>query len=153
MTDLEFERRMNPWLFDDKGNLTEAAKKQFPDLAGANAAPVSLGPVGPAAGGQTIAVNAGVLQQAAQNAFALRDAVKTECDQPGEHVNAAAGSLKGWNLGGALTGTWTNWTGQSGSLQTTVGDIGTNLRTTAQSYSKTDSDIQATFNVAQGPKG
>ncbi|GAA3015391.1 hypothetical protein [Kitasatospora sp. NPDC006786] len=147
MTDLEFERRMNPWLFDDKGNLTEEAKKQFPDLAGANAAPVSLSP---AAGGKTVAVNPGVLQQAAQNAFALRDAVKTECDQPGEHVNAAAGSLKGWNLGGALTATWGTWTSQSGGLQTTVGDIGTNLQTTAQSYTRTDTDIQAHFNQAQG---
>ncbi|MFD4657008.1 hypothetical protein ACFWP2_15440 [Kitasatospora sp. NPDC058444] len=146
MTDLEFERRMNPWLFDDKGNLTEEAKKQFPDLAGGNAAPVSLGP----AGGKTIAVNAGVLQQAAQNAFALRDSVKTECDQPGEHINAAAGSLKGWNLGGALTATWGTWTSQSSGLQSTVGDIGTNLQATAKSYSKTDSDIQANFNKPQG---
>ncbi|WP_416874038.1 hypothetical protein [Kitasatospora sp. SC0581] len=147
MTDLEFERRMNPWLFDDKGNLTEAAKKQFPDLAGANAAPVSLAPAG---GGKTIAVNAGALQQAAQNAFALRDSVKTECDQPGEHVNAAAASLKGWNLGGTLTGTWSTWSNQSASLQSTVGEVGTNLQTTARSYSRTDSDIQANFNQTQG---
>ncbi|MEU3573960.1 type VII secretion target [Kitasatospora sp. NPDC036755] len=147
MTDLEFERRMNPWLFDDKGNLTEEAKKQFPDLAGANAAPVSLSPAG---GGKTVAVNPGVLQQAAQNALALRDAVKTECDQPGEHVNAAAGSLKGWNLGGALTAAWGTWTSQSTALQSTVGDIGTNLRTTAQSYSRADSDIQAGFDKPQG---
>ncbi|MER7579040.1 hypothetical protein [Kitasatospora sp. NPDC097691] len=37
MTDLDFERRVNPWLFDSSGNLTEAAKKQFPDLAAAAA--------------------------------------------------------------------------------------------------------------------
>ncbi|MBV2153140.1 hypothetical protein [Kitasatospora sp. SUK 42] len=150
MADLDFERRMNPWLFDDKGNLTEAAKKQFPDLAGGNAAPVSLNPAG---GGKTVTVNTAVLQQAAQNAFALRDSVKTECTQPGEHVNAAAGTLKGWALGGALTATWGTWSNQAGGLQTTVGDIGTSLQTTARNYSKTESDIHANFNKPQGAKG
>ncbi|MFE6054714.1 WXG100 family type VII secretion target [Kitasatospora sp. NPDC056446] len=142
MTDLEFERRMNPWLFDGNGNLTEAAKKQFPDLAGANNAPVSLDTPG---GGKTVAVNPGVLQQAAQNAFALRDAVKTECAQPGDHISAAAGALKGWALGTVLPAFWTTWTSQADGLRSTVGDIGTNLQTTAQGYAKTETDIQAGF--------
>ncbi|MFD9687162.1 hypothetical protein ACFWXO_15555 [Kitasatospora sp. NPDC059088] len=142
MTDLEFERRMNPWLFDDKGNLTEEAKKQFPDLAGGNAAPVSLNPAG---GGAAVTVNTGVLHQAAQNAFALRDSVKSECTQPGDHVTAAAGALKGWSLGGALTGSWGTWSSQADSLKGAVGDIGTNLQTTAQTYDKTESDIHASF--------
>ncbi|MDH6709818.1 hypothetical protein P3T27_006567 [Kitasatospora sp. MAA19] len=149
MTDLEFERRMNPWLFDGNGNLTEEAKKQFPDLAGANAAPVSLGATG---GGQTVKANPGVIQQATQHAFALRDAVKTECGKPGEHVNAAAGALKGWAVGGALTAFWGTWTNQADGLQSTVGDIGTNLQATAQGYTKTEADIHAGF-TQQGTQG
>lgn len=141
---------MNPWLFDDKGNLTEEAKKQFPDLAGANAAPVSLN--NPAGSGKTVTVNTGVLQQAAQNAFALRDSVKSECDQPGEHVAAAAGALKGWALGTVLPASWGTWSSQADALKGTVGDIGTNLQTTAQAYIKTESDIHASFNKPQGTK-
>ncbi|MFJ7243581.1 hypothetical protein ACIQWA_02925 [Kitasatospora sp. NPDC098652] len=143
MTDLEFERRMNPWLFDDRGNLTEAAKKQFPDLVGANNAPVTLG-------GRTVKANPGMLQQAAQNAFALRDAVKTELSQPGEHVNAAAASLKGWSLGAGLTGLWMTWSTQAESLRGTVEDIGNKLQGTGQAYAQTEADIHAGFQ--QGAK-
>ncbi|WP_157881951.1 hypothetical protein [Streptomyces rubellomurinus] len=148
MTDLDFERRMNPWLFDDKGNLTEEAKKQFPDLAGANDAPVSLTPAG--GGGKAVTVNTGVLQQAAQNAFALRDAVKTECGQPAEHVGAAGTALAGWSLGTVLPAAWSTWSNQADALKTAVGDIGTNLQTTAQSYVKTEGDVHASFNKPQG---
>ncbi|RKT19558.1 type VII secretion system (Wss) protein ESAT-6 [Streptomyces sp. 1114.5] len=144
MADLEFERRMNPWLFDANGNLTADAKKQFPDLAGANDAPVSLG------GGQTVKANPAVLQQAAQNAFALRDSVKTELSQPGEHVNAAAGALKGWSLGTGLTGLWMTWSAQAEGLRSSIEDIGNRLQSTSQSYAKTESDVSAGFQ--QGAK-
>ncbi|MEV7770150.1 hypothetical protein [Kitasatospora sp. NPDC086791] len=144
MADLEFERRMNPWLFDANGNLTAAAKKQFPDLVGANDAPVSLG------SGQTVKANPAMLQQAAQNAFALRDSVKTELSQPGDHVNAAAGALKGWSLGTGLTGLWMMWSAQAEGLRSSVDDIGKRLQSTSQSYSKAESDIGTGFQ--QGTK-
>ncbi|MEV7023393.1 WXG100 family type VII secretion target [Kitasatospora sp. NPDC093558] len=140
MADLEFERRMNPWLFDDKGNLTEEAKKQFPDLTGSNNAPVALGAP---SGAQTVKANPAAIQQAAQNAFALRDSVKTECDQPGEHVAAAATALSGWATSAALTGSWTTWSTQVDGLRNTISDIGDRLHATADNYANTEAAIHA----------
>ncbi|MFC5661396.1 hypothetical protein ACFP3U_00210 [Kitasatospora misakiensis] len=139
MADLEFERRMNPWLFDSSGNLTAEAKQQFPDLAGANAAPVSL------AGGQTLKADPPLLQKAAQNAHALQAAVKTELTQPAQHVAAAAAALSGWETGGRLTTAWSIWSDQANNLSLEVGRLAGNLDTTARNYAQTEAAIHAQF--------
>ncbi|MEK2491001.1 hypothetical protein WN990_15715 [Kitasatospora purpeofusca] len=145
MADLEFERRMNPWLFDSSGNLTEEAKKQFPDLAAAAAgapAPVTLPPTG---GGPSVKANPGMIRQAGTNAAALRESVRTECGQPAEHVTGAVAALAGWNLSTALSTAWSVWSGQAQTLGEAVGTIGKNLHTTAQNYDSTETAIHSQF--------
>ncbi|MET8704138.1 hypothetical protein ABZW10_35595 [Kitasatospora sp. NPDC004723] len=150
MADLEFERRMNPWLFDSSGNLTAEAKKQFPDLAAAAAGappPVTLPP---AAGGPSVRANPGMIRQAGTNATALRESVRTECAQPAGHVTGAVAALMGWNLSTALNTAWSVWSGQAHTLGEAVGTIGKNLHATAQNYDNTESAIHSQFAQPHG---
>ncbi|MFF2949856.1 WXG100 family type VII secretion target [Kitasatospora sp. NPDC057965] len=150
MADLEFERRMNPWLFDSSGNLTAEAKKQFPDLAAAAAGappPVTLPP---AAGGPSVKANPGMIRQAGTNATALRESVRTECAQPAGHVTGAVTALMGWNLSTALNTAWSVWSGQAHTLGEAVGTIGKNLHATAQNYDNTESAIHSQFAQQHG---
>ncbi|MFB6887767.1 WXG100 family type VII secretion target [Kitasatospora sp. NPDC056327] len=146
MADLEFERRMNPWLFDSSGNLTEEAKKQFPDLAaaatGAPPPPVSFRPGG---GGPSVKADPGMIRQAGTNAAALRESVRRECEGPSEHVLGTVSALPGWNLSTALSTAWSVWSGQARTLGETVGTIGRNLHTTAQNYENTETAIHSQF--------
>lgn len=145
MADLEFERRMNPWLFDSSGNLTADAKKQFPDLAAAAAgttAPVTV-PAG--GGGQTVTANPGLLRTAGNNATALQGSVRTECGRPWEHVNSAVASLMGFSLCAGLNNAWSVWQDQTHALEQAIGTISRNLQTTAQNYEATEASIHSQF--------
>ncbi|WP_159425106.1 hypothetical protein [Streptomyces sp. TLI_053] len=145
MADLEFERRMNPWLFDSSGNLTEEAKKQFPDLAAtATGAPPPI-TFQPGGGGPSVKANPGMIRQAGTNATALRESVRTECGQPAGHVTGAIAALAGWSLSTALSTAWSVWSGQSHTLGEAVGTIGKNLHTTAQNYESTETAIHSQF--------
>ncbi|MFC5886611.1 hypothetical protein RMN57_05820 [Kitasatospora sp. CM 4170] len=145
MADLEFERRMNPWLFDSSGNLTEQAKKQFPDLAAAaagNTAPVTLPPAG---GGQSVKANPGIIRQAGNNAAVLRETLRTECGRPWEHVNSAVASLMGLELCAGLNNAWSVWSGQTQTLGEALGTIGKNLQATAKNYEANEAAIHSQF--------
>ncbi|WP_406208140.1 hypothetical protein OH807_36240 [Kitasatospora sp. NBC_01560] len=145
MADLEFERRMNPWLFDSSGNLTADAKKQFPDLAAAAAGPVAPVTVPAAGGGQTVTTNPAMLRTASNNAAALQGSVRTECGQPWEHVNSAVSSLMGLNLCAGLNNAWSVWQSQTHALEQAIGNISQNLQTTAQNYEATEASIHSQF--------
>ncbi|MFJ9774799.1 hypothetical protein ACIRVF_26740 [Kitasatospora sp. NPDC101157] len=95
MVDLDFERRMNPWLFDSSGNLTDAAKKQFPDLAAAasgTAAPAYTPSVPSGAPAVTVSVEA--LTRAATNVDTLKTKFAQACKQPSAHVSAVDSLLE-----------------------------------------------------------
>ncbi|GAB2727459.1 WXG100 family type VII secretion target [Kitasatospora kifunensis] len=128
MADLEFERRMNPWLFDSSGSLTDQAKQQFPDLA------EPLAPVALTGGGGTLSVQPAVLTQVAQQASVLQETVKSECDQPWQNVTGAVGALTGWDTSGALNTAWSVWSQQVQALSDAMGRIAQNLKTNADSY-------------------
>ncbi|MCC9306849.1 WXG100 family type VII secretion target [Kitasatospora sp. RB6PN24] len=137
MADLDFERRINPWLFDSSGNLTDQAKKQFPDLAAAEG-PVTIGT--PAqSGGQSLSVNPSVLETASQNASVLRGMVRSECDKPWSNVGTAVGAMQGWDSSAALSTAWTIWEQQSQALAARLDTISQNLHANAQNYSNADS--------------
>jgi uncharacterized protein YukE len=142
MVDLDFERKMNPWLFDSNGNLTDQAKKQFPDLAD-TPTPVNF-PVAPAApaggGGGALTVQPAALHQASAAATALQGTVHTECTQPWTNVGTAVGSLNGWATGGALSTAWTVWAQQVQSLSDRLGTVSSNLAANATNYTTTDAN-------------
>ncbi|MFJ9840158.1 hypothetical protein ACIRYZ_06750 [Kitasatospora sp. NPDC101155] len=129
MTDLDFERRVNPWLFDSSGNLTEAAKKQFPDLAAAAAGAQPQGwspePVtGASGGGPTVKVSPEALRRAATNADTLhtkfdkasRD-IWTNNPHPTEDVTGS------WAIVKAIEGMGQIWGGQVSATSQMMQDI------------------------------
>ncbi|MFE9422771.1 WXG100 family type VII secretion target [Kitasatospora sp. NPDC006697] len=144
MVDLDFERRMNPWLFDDSGNLTDQARKQFPDLA-QDALPVNFVASG------SLSVHPPTLVQASQQAFTLQARVSSECDQPGGDVPGAAGALNGWATGPAITAAWDVWKQQVQSLADALGRIGQNLQANANGYVQADQHNQRRFAEGDGP--
>jgi hypothetical protein len=100
MTDLDFERKVNPWLFDANGKLTDAAKKEHPDLAAAesgtaepNWAPTQAHPTP----GTVVKVHPDALRKASGNVSTLHTNFDKACkdvwkDQPG----ATQGMSKDW---------------------------------------------------------
>ncbi|MFD0275868.1 WXG100 family type VII secretion target [Kitasatospora sp. NPDC127111] len=151
MVDLDFERRMNPWLFDSSGNLTEAAKKQFPDLAtvasGAPApswTPATPGTPGPA--GPTLTVSPDALRKAANNAATLQTKFTQACRKPFERLHEATEDLpRGWALVGAL---WTAdevWMAQVNALDAALGRVSEFLGTNADSYARAEQSNAQNF--------
>ncbi|AUY52303.1 hypothetical protein [Streptomyces sp. CB01881] len=150
MVDLDFERRINPWLFDSSGNLTEAAKKQFPDLASAaSGAPApgwtptvqaTPGPAGAAgASGAVVKVSPDALRRAAGNVGTLQTKFSQACKKPFDRVNEATEDLpRSWALVGALGTARDVWNAQVQSLTDTFGRIGENLGANAESYARAE---------------
>lgn len=139
MVDLDFERRMNPWLFDSSGNLTEAAKKQFPDLAAAAsgvAAPAYV-PNAPV-GGPTVAVSPEALTRAATNVEALKTKFGEACKKPSAHTSAAANLPSSWALKAAVTTADSVWTDQVKALEGAIGQLAEVLRTNAGNYARAE---------------
>ncbi|MDH6133128.1 hypothetical protein P3T37_002522 [Kitasatospora sp. MAA4] len=139
MTDLDFERRMNPWLFDGSGNLTAQARTQFPDLA-SDPAPIAF-----AASGGVLSVQPAVLVQASQKALDLQGRVRTECDQPELNATAAVTALTGWDTSAALNTAWSVWSQQVQNLAGAVGQIGQNLQGNATNYTNGEQRNQRRF--------
>ncbi|MFD7905635.1 WXG100 family type VII secretion target [Kitasatospora sp. NPDC059722] len=143
MVDLDFERRMNPWLFDSSGKLTDAAKKQFPDLAAVESgapAPVYT-PSAPAPGtsAPTVAVSPEALRRAATNSDTLKTKFGQACKQPTTHASAASAQLPtNWALRAAITSAAGVWTDQVRTLEDAIGNVAGNLRLNADRYAQTD---------------
>ncbi|MBO1416932.1 WXG100 family type VII secretion target [Streptomyces sp. FH025] len=139
MVDLDFERRMNPWLFDSAGNLTEAAKKQFPDLAAAasgTAAP-AYAPSAQSAG-PTVTVSVEALTRAATNVDTLKTKFAQACKQPSAHTSAAEGLPAGWALRAAIATANSVWTDQVKALEGAIGQLAEALRTNAGNYARAE---------------
>ncbi|WBP89571.1 WXG100 family type VII secretion target [Kitasatospora cathayae] len=143
MTDLDFERKMNPWLFDKSGNLTEDAKKQFPDLAAAAAGAASPGweptPTHVSAAGTTVRVSPDALRKASGNASTLNTNFDKACkevwkDQPG----ATQGMSKSWKIVGALSTAQDVWAAQAQATGGLLGRIASVLSINAEQYAQTD---------------
>ncbi|MEU8514316.1 type VII secretion target [Kitasatospora sp. NPDC048722] len=143
MVDLDFERRMNPWLFDSTGKLTDAAKKQFPDLAavesGVPAPAYAPSTPAPGASAPTVAVSPEALRRAATNSDTLKTKFGQACKQPTTHASAASGQLPtGWTLRAAITNATGIWTDQVKALEDAIGNVAGNLRLNADRYAQTD---------------
>ncbi|MBV6698708.1 WXG100 family type VII secretion target [Kitasatospora aureofaciens] len=143
MVDLDFERRINPWLFDSSGNLTEAAKKQFPDLAAAasGAAAPGFTPTTPVSGGPvaTVTVSPEALRRAATNTDTLKTKFGQACKQPSAHASAASEQLPtSWALRAAITNANSVWTDQVKALEDAIGNVAGNLRINADRYAQAD---------------
>ncbi|WP_035797876.1 WXG100 family type VII secretion target [Kitasatospora mediocidica] len=139
MTDLDFERRMNPGLFDSTGTLTDQARKQFPDL-GSDPAPIAFG-----ASGAVLSVQPAVLVQASGQALDLAARVRTECGQPELNATAAVTALTGWDTSAALNTAWSVWSQQVQNLAGAVGQIGQNLQGNATNYTNGEQHNQRRF--------
>ncbi|MDH6131816.1 hypothetical protein P3T37_001190 [Kitasatospora sp. MAA4] len=151
MVDLDFERKVNPWLFDSSGNLTEQAKKQFPELAG-DTGPVTISSSGGGNGGSgtTVTVSTTTLETASQNATTLRATLHTECDKPWTNVGPAVGALQGWQSSTALYNAWATWESQVQALAARLDAVAQNLHTTAQNYNTAESNNRGRFGVQAG---
>ncbi|TQF03708.1 hypothetical protein E6W39_17565 [Kitasatospora acidiphila] len=141
---LDFERRMNPWLFDSSGNLTDQAKKQFPDLAAA-ATQTAAPSWAPTTGGTSVSVTPAALQQAGQNAAALATSVGTECTKPGQHVPTAVSALNGWSSSGAINTAWNTWDQQTQALCDLIDQLTTNLQTNGTNYTNDEDHTRRRF--------
>ncbi|MFE0460873.1 hypothetical protein ACFW1A_16645 [Kitasatospora sp. NPDC058965] len=144
---LEFERRMNPWLFDSAGNLTDQAKQQFPDLAAAAAHAPAPG-WSPATGGTVVSVDPAALQQAGQNAQALQAALRAECGGPEASLGQAVSSLNGWASSAAISAAWQTWSLQAQALSSTLDQLITKLETTARTYAQGEDHNQRRFQAS-----
>jgi uncharacterized protein YukE len=142
---LDFERRMNPWLFDSSGNLTDQAKTQFPDLA-ALATHAPTPGWAPTTGGATVLVTPAALQQASQNATALDASMRAECGKPELNATAAVTALTGWSSSPAINTAWNTWKLQTQALSSLIGRLTTNLQANATSYTGTEDRNQNRFN-------
>ncbi|MFJ3792436.1 WXG100 family type VII secretion target [Kitasatospora sp. NPDC090091] len=144
MVDMDFERRMNPWLFDSSGNLTEAAKKQFPDLAAAASGapapgwvPVASGTPGPS--GVTVKVSPDALRRAATNTGTLQTKFSQACGKPFDRLHEMTQDMpQGWAVVGALSTARDVWDAQVKSLGELLGRVGENLTATADSYARAE---------------
>ncbi|MFJ8476258.1 WXG100 family type VII secretion target [Kitasatospora sp. NPDC094011] len=149
MTDLDFERKVNPWLFDSSGNLTEAAKKQFPDLAAAAAGAVAPGwappPVATATpGGPSVSVSPDALRKAGTNAGTLHtDFDKATKDVWKDLQNSLQGMSKDWAIVGAVQAAHELWQAQAQAQATsqTLADISTGLTGNADQYARAEQTI------------
>jgi uncharacterized protein YukE len=142
MVDLDFERRMNPWLFDSSGNLTDAAKKQFPDLVAAASGSQEPGwaPNGPST---VVSVNPDALVAAGRAASSLQASVTSECRQPLADFFGARGDLSNhWQLFGALDSAWGTWDAQVKGLVDALGAIAQNLQDNAHNYANGEQQNQ-----------
>jgi uncharacterized protein YukE len=133
MANGDLERALNPWMFDSSGNLTAAARQQFPDLNGTPAA-VTTG----SGGSGTVQMDTAVLKSAGGNANTLATRVTTELGAPQLDITDAVGSLIGLDSSGALNTAWSVWQQQYQNLSTTLSSIGQNLIDNATTTSETD---------------
>ncbi|MET8625584.1 hypothetical protein ABZW30_17865 [Kitasatospora sp. NPDC004669] len=144
MTDLDFERRVNPWLFDKSGNLTEAAKKQFPDLAAAASGAAAPGwtppPVATAGpGGPTVKVSPEALRKAGTNAGTLHtDFDKATKDVWKDLQGSLQGMSKDWAIVGAVQAAHEMWEAQAQTTSQAIADISTGLTSNADQYARAD---------------
>ncbi|MER7772901.1 hypothetical protein [Kitasatospora sp. NPDC096140] len=144
MTDLDFERRVNPWLFDSSGNLTEDAKKQFPDLAAAASGAAAPGWTPPPAStappsGPTVKVSPEALRKAGASAGTLH----TEFDQATKDVwKDLQGSLQGmsrdWAVVGAVQAAHEMWQAQAQTTSQAIADISAGLTSNADQYARAE---------------
>ncbi|WP_395296694.1 WXG100 family type VII secretion target [Kitasatospora hibisci] len=144
MVDLDVERQMNPWLFDSSGNLTEAARKQFPDLAAAVSgapapgwAPAAPGTPGPV--GVTVKVSPEALRRAAGNVGTLREKFSQACGKPFDRLYETTQDVpQDWAVVGALNTAREVWDAQVKSLGELLGRVGENLTATADSHARAE---------------
>ncbi|MFJ4189028.1 WXG100 family type VII secretion target [Kitasatospora sp. NPDC089509] len=144
MTDLDFERKVNPWLFDKSGNLTEDAKKRFPDLAAAASGAAAPGwappPVAAAAPGQsTVRVSPDALRKAGTNAGTLHtDFDKATKDVWKDLQSSLQGMSKDWAIVGAVQAAHELWQAQAQATSQAIADISTGLTSNADQYERAD---------------
>ncbi|MFI9360809.1 WXG100 family type VII secretion target [Kitasatospora sp. NPDC053057] len=144
MTDLDFERRVNPWLFDSSGNLTEAAKKQFPDLAAAaaGAQPPGWSPepvVGASGSGPTVKVSPEALRRAATNAETLHTKFDKACQDIWRNNLHPTEDVSGdWAIVKAIEGMGQIWGGQVSATSQMMGNISTALASNADQYARAE---------------
>ncbi|MFJ9691759.1 WXG100 family type VII secretion target [Kitasatospora sp. NPDC101183] len=143
MTDLDFERKVNPWLFDANGKLTDAAKKEHPDLAAAESGTAAPGWTPPSThttgGGGTVKVSPDALRKASGNATTLNTAFGKACkdawkDQP----SATQGMAKDWKVVGALATAQEVWAAQAQATGGLLGRISNALSVNAEQYARAD---------------
>ncbi|WP_031078118.1 WXG100 family type VII secretion target [Streptomyces sp. NRRL WC-3742] len=142
MTDLDFERKVNPWLFDGSGKLTAAAKKEHPDLAAAEAGTAEPGWVPTQAHptpGATVKVSPAALRKASGNANTLHTEFDKACkdvwkDQPG----ATQGMSKDWRIVGALATAQGVWAAQAQATGGMLGQVSSAMTTCADQYEQID---------------
>ncbi|MER7849962.1 hypothetical protein ABTZ03_39190 [Kitasatospora sp. NPDC096077] len=144
MTDLDFERRVNPWLFDKSGKLTADAKKQFPDLAAAESGAAAPGweppPVTTAGPGvPTVKVSPDALRKAGTNAGALHtDFDKATKDVWKDLGSSLQGMSKDWAIVGAVQAAHELWQAQAQATSQAIADISTGLTSNADQYARAD---------------
>lgn len=138
MANLDFERVLNPWLFDKSGNLTAEAKKRFPDLA-STPAPIGTGATECMVAGAALLVNPPALKAAGDNANHLGNKMVADCQTPiGDDLYTAASAMSGWALGLAISSAHNVWENQFLSLGSSLIAIGSQLHDTATSYTGTE---------------
>ncbi|WP_158835843.1 WXG100 family type VII secretion target [Streptomyces sp. NRRL S-350] len=144
MSDLDFERRVNPWLFDSSGNLTEAAKKQFPDLAAtaAGAQPPGWSPepvTGASGGGPAVKVSPEALRRASTNAATLHTKFDQACQWDSMDVQYATADMSAsWKTAQALHAANEIWTAQVKATSAMIADVATALAGNADQYARAE---------------
>ncbi|WP_157882128.1 hypothetical protein [Streptomyces rubellomurinus] len=144
MTDLDFERKVNPWLFDSSGNLTEAAKKQFPDLAAAAAGAQPQGwspePVTGAGGGRTVKVSPEALRRAGTNAGTLHTKFDKACGDAWKDIVADTQDMdrSAWKIVQAVWDAFDVWSGQCKTTSGMIAEVAGALSSNAEQYARAE---------------
>ncbi|MFI6157037.1 hypothetical protein ACIBCA_30640 [Kitasatospora sp. NPDC051170] len=129
-----FDRMMNPWAYDDNGELTARARAQETARTQLNSARSSAG--------TGFSADTGALTTAAGNAEQIHGRLTTDGHSADEATGKVATALADWATGKAAKTAATNWDQCVDALAKTIGETSQALRATAANYQRQDAALR-----------
>ncbi|MFI2263719.1 hypothetical protein [Streptomyces tubercidicus] len=146
--DQDWDRRLNPFRYNEDGSLTDAAKRQNVTMelnsAGGN------GGGGAGSGGRQTSVHTAALTKAAKAVEELRG----DTDKVDQHAlsatDAASSGLHGWQTDDGLFRMHRRWAGEAVHLSTRLSEAYMKLHNTSVSYERTDHAEKSRMDTLDG---
>ncbi len=141
-TDDNLDRRLNPFRYDDAGNLTDAARRQDrslrPDASDGARGPVDTSPV--------LTVSARVLNRCADDTDTVARDFARVCRAPLSSTREVAKGLRGFRCAGAFAALEARWQAETRYVETRLlGTFAENLRDGATAYTDQNRSAAESF--------
>ncbi|ANZ14898.1 hypothetical protein O1L44_02810 [Streptomyces noursei] len=146
--DQDWDRRLNPFRYNDDGSLTDVAKRQ--NVAMELNSAESRGDGGAGSGGRQTSVRTVALTKAAKALEDLRGDTD-KVDQPAlSETDVASSALGGWQSSQGLSALHKRWADESVHLSTMLSDAVMKLHNTSSSYERTDRSEKSRMDALDG---